>query len=222
MRFGPAAEDHDRGPVERRDLVFVLVGAVVVRRARRELGRAGVDGLVGDVDARGAARREHVVLGRRPRGTRAARRRSPSRLTRRQSRRPRSSMPRAVEPRRASRMSSSIWSRNHGSIPVASCSRSTARPRRSAASSRNSRSGVGVADQAHELVVAVRVVLALARVAVEAGAARSRASAAPSGATRGTCARSPSPRRPTASSCRAPATRPGSFSNAQRGTLVTT
>ena len=59
---GPAAEDHHRGPVDRLDLVFVLVGAVVIRRARGELRRAGVDRLVGDVDARGPARREHRRL----------------------------------------------------------------------------------------------------------------------------------------------------------------
>ena len=43
-----AAEDDDRRSGERGDLVLVLVGAVVVRRVGGELGRAGVDGLVGD------------------------------------------------------------------------------------------------------------------------------------------------------------------------------
>ena len=56
-----APEDHDRRTGARRDLVLVLVGAVVVRRARLELRRAGVDGLVGDRDARREPRLAHGV-----------------------------------------------------------------------------------------------------------------------------------------------------------------
>jgi hypothetical protein len=42
---GPAAEDDDGGSLERRDLVLVLVGAVVVRRPGSELRGTGVDRL---------------------------------------------------------------------------------------------------------------------------------------------------------------------------------
>ena len=56
-----AAEDHDGRPRERRDLVLVLVGAVVVRRVRGELGRARVDRLVGDAHAGREPRGAHGV-----------------------------------------------------------------------------------------------------------------------------------------------------------------
>ena len=49
-----APEDHDRGAGERRDLVVVLVGAVVVRRPRRELRRARIHRLVRHLHTGGA------------------------------------------------------------------------------------------------------------------------------------------------------------------------
>ena len=145
MRFGPLPRITTAGLRERRDLVLVLVGAVVVRRERGELGRAGVDGLVGDAhagrEARGAHRRASVDA---PEVRELARRRSraasPAASRRASSRRSRLA---------ASRSRSStiwrIWSRNHGSMPVTSCRRSTDTNRRSAASSRKMRSGVGTA-----------------------------------------------------------------------------
>ncbi len=108
----------------------------MVRRVRRELGRAGVDGLVGDRRPRPRAARRARRPRPCPRGIRAARPRSPSRLARRQSARSSSPGPRPVSSARASTIWSS-WSRNHGSTPVASCRRSTDTPRRSAASSWN-------------------------------------------------------------------------------------
>ena len=65
MRFGPLPRMTTAGFVERRDLVLVLVGAVVVRRERRELGRARVDRLVGDAHAG----REALRRAPRPRST---------------------------------------------------------------------------------------------------------------------------------------------------------
>ena len=61
-----AAEDHDGFALEGRELVFVFVGAVVVRRERGELGRARVDGLVGDAHSRREARGAHDVGRDRP------------------------------------------------------------------------------------------------------------------------------------------------------------
>ena len=48
---GPGAEDDHRLLLARRDLGLLVVGAVVVRRARGELGGAGVDRLVDRADA---------------------------------------------------------------------------------------------------------------------------------------------------------------------------
>ena len=48
---GPRAEDDHRLPLARRDLGLLVVGGVVVRRPRGELGGAGVDGLVDRADA---------------------------------------------------------------------------------------------------------------------------------------------------------------------------
>ena len=58
---GAAAQDHHRGPLERRDLVLVLVGGVVVRRAGGELGGAGVDRLEVAATPGGEAGRPHGV-----------------------------------------------------------------------------------------------------------------------------------------------------------------
>ena len=80
-----AAEDHDRRARHRRDLVFVLVGAVVVRRVRVELGRAGVDRLVGDAHAGRETRGAHGRPRRRPRGYASCASEKPSRFARRQS-----------------------------------------------------------------------------------------------------------------------------------------
>ena len=49
------AEDDHRRALARGDLVLLVVGAVVVRRQRRELGRAGVDRLVDRAHAEGVA-----------------------------------------------------------------------------------------------------------------------------------------------------------------------
>ena len=51
MRFGPGAEDDDPRPVRRADLALVLPRRVVVRRLGGELGGARVDGLVRRLDA---------------------------------------------------------------------------------------------------------------------------------------------------------------------------
>ena len=56
-----APENHHRRSFERCDLTDVLVGAVVIRGGGFELRRAGVDGLVRDVDARGAPDRAHQL-----------------------------------------------------------------------------------------------------------------------------------------------------------------
>ena len=68
----PAAEDHDLLPRRRVRLALVLVGAVQVRRERLELRGAGVDALVGGLDARARA----ACCGPPPRRRRA---RSPAR-----------------------------------------------------------------------------------------------------------------------------------------------
>ena len=57
----PTPENDDGRFGERRELVFVFVRAVVVRRVRGEFSRARVDGLVGDVHVGGESRRAHVV-----------------------------------------------------------------------------------------------------------------------------------------------------------------
>ena len=52
---GAGAEDEHRRALARGDLVLLVVGAVVVRRQRGELGRAGVDRLVDRAHAEGVA-----------------------------------------------------------------------------------------------------------------------------------------------------------------------
>ena len=107
-------------------------------------------------------------------------------------------------------------------MPVASCRRSTDTKRRSAASTWKSRSGVGTAGGAHELVGVERVELALGGVAVRGPrrpvSSERSAFCSDSGNVRPIAITSP-----TDCIC-VPSTgdAPGSFSNAQRGTLVTT
>ncbi len=112
----PGAQDHHLRPVRRRDLGLLVVGGVVVRRGRRELGRAGVDGLVDRAQPEPVAQRPHAVLagqlgaqrGELPVG-------QPGPLG------PAQQL--LVEHRRRARISArssiraTIWSRNHGSIP---------------------------------------------------------------------------------------------------------
>ena len=60
---GPGAEDDDGRLGVQRDLVLLVVGGVVVRRVRGELGGAGVHGLVDRADAEGLADAADDVLG---------------------------------------------------------------------------------------------------------------------------------------------------------------
>ena len=119
IRFGPDPRMTTLRPVGRADLALVLVGRVVVRRLGDELGRAGVDGLVGRNDAGRFAGGADLVLGRRPTGRRAGRRRSRDAWP---GARPRVVMASKPDARRGRARSSTIidiWSRNHGSIRVA-------------------------------------------------------------------------------------------------------
>ena len=59
----PRAEDDDLAPVARRHLGLQVVARVVVRRQRRELARAGVDGLVDRPHAELPAEVAHLGLG---------------------------------------------------------------------------------------------------------------------------------------------------------------
>ena len=61
IRFGAAAEDDHLGPLARRDLGLLVVGGVEVRRARRELGRAGVDASCTPAGCRARADAAHDV-----------------------------------------------------------------------------------------------------------------------------------------------------------------
>ena len=136
IRFGPEPRISTFGPLGlRRDLRLGrrvgLVGAVVVRRARGELGGAGVDGLVDRPDAEPVAQGAHAVLAgelRAQRGELAVG--EPGALGPAQQR--------LVEHRRVasisarSSTSAAIWSRNHGSIPVRRRQLRDARARRAA------------------------------------------------------------------------------------------
>ncbi len=121
------------------------------------------------VTATPAARRASRTASRScPTGTRAGRRRSRGASHRRQSRAGSGRRPDTAASSARASLICAIWSRNHGSIAVASCSRSTSTPRRSAASSRNSRSGVGgPRTGARARRSSDGVVLALGRVAVQ-------------------------------------------------------
>ncbi len=128
---GPSAEDHRLRPVARRDLVFVLVGLVVVGRRGRELRGAGVDRL---------ERRPHSQT--KPRGTHLTglasgqvrdlhvRQAVALRLEHLVARQPRQARARAAPPS-ASAMPS-ICLRNQESMCVSSNTSCTLRPRRNA------------------------------------------------------------------------------------------
>ncbi len=60
---GPAAQHDHPWPVAGGDLGLAVIGRVVIRRGRGELGRAGVDGLVDRPDTGAVARRADRVLG---------------------------------------------------------------------------------------------------------------------------------------------------------------
>ena len=51
IRLGPLPSTMTASPLARRDLALLVVGAVVIRRVGRELGRARVDGLEDRPDA---------------------------------------------------------------------------------------------------------------------------------------------------------------------------
>ncbi len=113
---GPRAEDDDPGAFGRADLVLLLVGRVVVRRERLELGGAGVDRLERRPDAVGQSGGAHVRRASRRAGRRAARRRSPVAW-------PGGSPPASSEARRRrgacrSAVMRASWRTNHGSMPV--------------------------------------------------------------------------------------------------------
>ena len=63
------AQDDDCLAFARADLVLLVVGRVVVGRACRELGGAGVDGLEDGMDTEGAAHLAHRVLRQAPHGS---------------------------------------------------------------------------------------------------------------------------------------------------------
>ena len=63
MRLGPEPRISTAGVVARLDLGLLVVGRVVVRRPRRELGGAGVDGLVDRADPEGVPDAADDVLG---------------------------------------------------------------------------------------------------------------------------------------------------------------
>ena len=116
IRFGPAAEDDHRRPLARRDLGLLVVGRVVVRRARRRTRPR-------------RCRRSCRPAGSRARaGRRGPRRRSCRGSCRSGRRRSRAAWPGAAAPgvssgaavtSAATSLISSSWSTNHGSIPVA-------------------------------------------------------------------------------------------------------
>ena len=223
MRFGPEPRMSTLSPVRRAHLVLVLVGRVVVRRLGLELGAARVDGLERGAHAGGEPRGAHVAPRATPHSHASCASEKPRRLARRQSRRSCRRSPISAEVRRAPRRSAGSGRGTTGRPWWRSASASTLMPRRSAASSWNGRSGVAMAAWRDELVV---------------GRAR-RARPRPG--------RSSGPSRPCSSermrllqrlgegaadghgladrlhlTCRARPGVPGNFSNAHRGTLVTT
>ena len=141
----PGAEDDHRRPLARRDLGLLVVGRVVVRRARGELGGAGVDGLVDRADARARAARR----GRRPRACRGSApicaSENPCRLAARSSVGGRARRGRAtsrgdlVDAARSGRGTT-------GRCSVASCTCSTVAPARSACWTSRSRPSCGTRD----------------------------------------------------------------------------
>ncbi len=117
---GAGADDDDLGPIARRHLVVVLVGRVVVGRVGLELRRAGVDRLHGGPHPGGQAGLPDRGLVDRPQpgqlGVGEAEPLGPAPVRRGPA------QPGRRRPARRARSSTirSIWSRNHGSTPVAS------------------------------------------------------------------------------------------------------
>ena len=68
MRLGPAPRMDDGLALARTDLVLLVVGRVMVWRAGRKLGGAGVDRLVDGVDSESTAYFAHRVLGQAAHG----------------------------------------------------------------------------------------------------------------------------------------------------------
>ena len=208
-------------------LVLVLVGRVVVRRVGRELGGAGVDGLERGAHARGQRGRRAPSASVRRRHSQAELRVGEAEALGPPPAAARSAPPSPAplgEVRALLDDGAAIWSRNHGSTAGGVVAgRSTVTPRRSAASSWKGRSGVAIGRRATQLVVGrARRSCASAGIAVEPEPARARATAAPfcsdSGKVRPMAIASPTdcigvPSTPVV---------PGNFSNAHRGTLVTT
>ena len=169
-------------PVARRDLGLVVVARVVVRRERRELARAGVDGLEDRAHA------ERVADLRGPPSSREAAQlrdlgvaeavvlREAQHVARRASRRA------AIAS--ATSLMSTIWSRNHGSILVAlEDLLERLRPARSACCTVDDagrRSGDRRDERVEQLVAGQR----RSPAPVERPSPSSRASAAPSAAPR--------------------------------------
>ena len=118
-------------------------------------------------------------------------------------------------------LTSAIWERNHGSMPVAAASSSTGTPRRSRVSSWKMRSGVAVATRTSRSAVETASSSSSAGSALRPDrpcSSERTAFCSDSGKVRPIPMTSPTdcirvPRRSVA---------PGSFSKAQRGILVTT
>ena len=148
------AEDDDLALVARLHLGLEVVARVVVRRERRELARARVDRLVDRADAEDVAHLAHLRLAEAAQLARSARRRSrgPSRSA--GCRRRASARARDLS---ATSLISTIWSRNHGSILVASNTCSTVAPRRSACCTSTMRPSVGRRDRLEQLVHGARL-----------------------------------------------------------------
>ena len=136
----PGAEDDHRRDLARLDLGLLVVGRVVVRRLRRELRGARVDGLEDRADAQRVAHAAHDVLAACCARPRSGRRRS------------RAAWPGAAAPGSSSAhvrtcsptsLSSTIWSRNHGSMSVASWTSSIVAPAHSACCTSSSRPSCG-------------------------------------------------------------------------------
>ena len=205
MRFGPPPRMITFLLVGRPRLALVLVRRVHVRRVRLELGAARVDALVDRAHARGVARRAHLGLGRAgQRGDPAIAHAEPL-------------VAAQVEPIASSVASPTtldLGERDLADVMRGTTDRSASARARARASARagtprptwNSRSGdaTAIARSMRGEVVAER-----RHRQVEARRGRSRASGSPCRAPRGTCGRSPSPRRPTSSAGRAPASPTG-------------
>ncbi len=190
-----------------------LVGRVEVRRLRRRTRRRRCRRGLYRPSRRRAQRAAHVRSRVARTGGPAGRRRS--RAAWRAPARERCSDvgPAPVE-RRVLLDDARIWSRNHGSIAaVARVDRPrVATPRRSSSPSLERLRARGVGSAIGPAVVvrgAPRQLAPRAGSQLRPKPPLLRASAAPSAAPRGTCGRWPSPRRPTASGCRARRVVPG-------------